>query len=73
MGLDLLNPSLNNVDELPKYNDWRGMFKDGVRACIVHLVYLIPVLLLLLFVFSPSFYYATNDMLMMKDVSRVFI
>ncbi len=36
------------------------MFKDGVRVYIVHLVYLIPVLLLL-FVFSNSFFYAVGD------------
>ncbi len=60
-GFRIIKSSLNNIDELPKYNDWRGMFKDGVRVYIVHLVYLIPVLLLLLFVFSPSFFYAIID------------
>ena len=52
----IIKSSLNNVDELPKYNAWWGMFKDGIRVYIVHLVYLIPVLLILL-VFAHKFLY----------------
>ena len=55
----IIKSSLNSVDELPKYNEWWWMFKDGVRVYIVHLVYLIPVLLLL-FVYSHSFLYAIS-------------
>ena len=56
----IIKSSLNNTDELPKYNAWWVMFKDGVRVYIVYFVYLIPVLLMV-FVYSlVNFYYTIS-------------
>ncbi len=44
----IMKSSLNGSTELPKFNSWTRMFKDGIKIYIVQLVYVIPVLLLLL-------------------------
>lgn len=45
----IIKSSLNGVDELPKFNAWTVMFKEGIKNYIVHFVYLIPVFLIILF------------------------
>ena len=45
----IIKSSLNGVDELPKFNAWAVMFKEGIKNYIVHFVYLIPVFLIILF------------------------
>lgn len=42
--------SLTDEMELPPFNDWLGMFIDGIKIFIVSTVYLIPAILILLIV-----------------------
>lgn len=50
----ILKSSLNSMIELPKFNSWRCMFKDGIKLSIVTVVYLIP-FILIYYVFKSSF------------------
>ena len=52
-GFRIIKSSLKGTAELPKFNSWAGMFKDGIKVYIVHFVYLIPIILSLL-IFSGS-------------------
>ena len=44
--LRIIKSTFNSTTELPKFNDWLGMFKDGIKIYIVLLVYIIPVIFL---------------------------
>lgn len=50
----IIRSSLDGANELPKFNSWNGMFKDGVKIYIVQLVYLIPIIFITS-IFSSSF------------------
>ena len=50
----IIKYTLNGTTELPKFNSWNGMFKDGIKNYIVHLIYLIPGILVL---FGYPFYF----------------
>lgn len=45
----IIKSSLNGMDELPKFNNWVDMFKDGVKVFVISNVYLIPFIILALF------------------------
>ena len=49
----ILNSSLSSMAELPKFNSWAGMLKDGVKLSIVTVIYLIPFILIYLVLKSP--------------------
>ena len=46
-GYRIIKSSLKGVNEIPKLNLWLGMYKDGIKVYIVHLVYLIPIILVI--------------------------
>ena len=41
----ILKTSLNRQEQLPKFNIWPDMLKDGTKLTIVNIVYLIPLIL----------------------------
>ena len=48
----IIKSSLTSEDELPEFNAWGGMFKDGIKVLVVGLVYLIiPAFLILILAF----------------------
>lgn len=52
----IIKSSLDGVAELPQFNTWIDMFKDGIKVLIVSIVYLIPAILIILIfaALSPS-------------------
>ncbi|MEL7671467.1 DUF4013 domain-containing protein [Methanobacterium sp.] len=52
----IIKSSLAGVKRLPEFNDWPEMFVDGVKFMVVNFVYLIPVILIIIFV-----YYSGSD------------
>jgi NADH:ubiquinone oxidoreductase subunit 2 (subunit N) len=44
----VLKYSLNGLEELPKFNNWEDMLKDGIKLSIVTIIYLIPFTLILI-------------------------
>lgn len=49
----ILKSSLNDMVELPKFNSWMSMLKDGFKLFIVTIVYLIPFVLIYLVLKGP--------------------
>ncbi|ADZ09854.1 hypothetical protein Metbo_1627 [Methanobacterium lacus] len=49
----ILKSSLNGMVELPKFNSWMSMLKDGFKLSIVTIVYLIPFVLIYLVLKGP--------------------
>lgn len=47
--LRIINSSLNGINDPPKFNKWMDMLIDGVKLVIVGTVYLIPVILIIVF------------------------
>jgi MFS family permease len=48
----IIKSSLTSEDELPEFNAWGGMFKDGIKVLLVGLVYvIIPVFFILILAF----------------------
>ncbi|HHY00437.1 MAG TPA: DUF4013 domain-containing protein [Methanothermobacter sp.] len=45
----ILKSSLDDVNELPKFDNWIEMFRDGLKVYLVALVYILPVILILLY------------------------
>ena len=45
----IIKSSVLDVTELPKFNTWHIMFKDGIKIFIVSFVYVIPAFLILVF------------------------
>jgi Protein of unknown function (DUF4013) len=45
----IIKSSLIDVRELPKFNTWHIMFKDGIKIFIISFVYAIPAFLILVF------------------------
>ena len=56
----IIKSTLDGTKELPPFNSWNGMFKDGIKNYIVHLIYLIPGILLL-FVYPLYFLSLIRD------------
>lgn len=49
-GLRIIKTSLANFAELPEFNAWVDMFIDGIKVLIVSIVYMIPALILGIFI-----------------------
>lgn len=45
----ILKSSLDDLTELPKFDNWIEMFHDGVRVFLVGVVYFLPIILFLLY------------------------
>lgn len=43
----ILSESLDGVNELPEFKDWKKIFIDGIKVFIVNFIYLIPVILII--------------------------
>lgn len=57
----IIENSINNNEELPKFDNWAKMFTDGLRIFAVRVVYFI--LPVLLFLIGTSLIYSTIDVL----------
>ena len=44
----IIKSSLTDSPELPKFNNWIGMFIDGIKLFIIPIVYLVPAILIIL-------------------------
>ncbi len=44
----VLKYSLNGMEELPNFNNWKDMLKDGIKLSIVTIIYLIPFTLIII-------------------------
>ena len=54
----ILKSSLDDVNELPKFDNWIEMLRDGLKIYLVALVYILPAILILLhsmFLMTSSF------------------
>ena len=50
----VLKHSLDNFSELPKFDKWGIMLQDGAKVFLVALVYILPVILLMLYLIAAS-------------------
>jgi hypothetical protein len=44
--LRIIKSTIEELEYLPKFNDWIGMLKDGIKVSIVIIVYLIPLIII---------------------------
>lgn len=67
----VIENSINNNEELPTFNNWAKMFKDGLKIFVVRLVYfIIPTLLLSI---GTMFIYSTIDILSILGTFSFYI
>lgn len=52
--LKIISDSLTGSNELPKFNNWKKIFIDGIKVLVVNLIYLIPVILIVILLFRYS-------------------
>lgn len=50
----IIKSSLAGVTRLPEFNDWPEMFIDGIKFIVVNFVYLIPVILIIVFIYCSG-------------------
>jgi hypothetical protein len=52
----IVKSSVIDIEELPEFNEWFGMFKDGIKIFIISFVYASPAILILVLavLFNPS-------------------
>ena len=53
----IIGSSLNNTTSLPDFNDFKDMFKNGIKVLLVAIIYFLPAILIVLIVnliFTPS-------------------
>jgi len=50
----IIKLSLAGVTRLPEFNDWPEMFIDGIKFIVVNFVYLIPVILIIVFIYCSG-------------------
>lgn len=67
----IVTSSLKGLVELPKFNLWSEMFKDGINLFIVPFVYGIPAILVILIFAAVSF--ISNPLLVVNIVSGIVI
>lgn len=61
----ILKSSLDDLPELPKFDNWIEMFKDGVSVFLVGVVYFLPIILIMLYliiVFSENFMFGSLEL-----------
>lgn len=57
-GFRIIKTSINDLDELPKFNKWLNMVKNGAKILVVGIVYLIPLMIFTL-IFYEYFFVVT--------------
>lgn len=67
----IIKSSLTGIAELPKFNNWMGMFIDGIKIFVVSIVYLVPVILIIILYSALSF--LSNPSIVINILSGVGI
>jgi len=62
-GFRIIKSSLTGSNELPKFDAWLGMLKNGVKILIVGIVYLIPLMIFTLIFYEALFMYTITGIL----------
>ncbi|WP_048186403.1 DUF4013 domain-containing protein [Methanobacterium lacus] len=62
-GFRIIKSSLNGSNELPNFNQWLEMLKNGAKILIVGIVYLIPIAIFTLIFYEYYFGYTVAGML----------
>jgi hypothetical protein len=66
----IIKSTFKGGKSLPKFNSWPGMFKDGFKIYLVHLVYLIPIFFLFS-IFSSNFFNSNFFLSVIKSPSSL--
>ncbi|UTB32422.1 MAG: DUF4013 domain-containing protein [Methanobacterium sp. ERen5] len=62
-GFRIIKSSLNGLNELPNFNQWLEMLKNGAKILIVGIVYLIPIMIFTLIFYEYFFIYTVSGIL----------
>ncbi len=62
-GFRIIKTSLNGSNELPKFDAWPEMLKNGTKILIISVVYLIPIMIFMLIFYEVLFVYTVGGIL----------
>jgi hypothetical protein len=62
-GFRIVKGSLNGLNELPKFDAWLKMLKDGTKVLVLGTVYLIPIMIFTLIFYEYFFIYTVGGIL----------
>lgn len=63
-GFKIIKTSLNGLNELPKFDAWLDMLKNGTKILVVGIVYLIPIMIFSIIFYEVFFIYTVGGIIM---------